>query len=70
MKSKILLGLILLFLGLNWIAAQKAMAVIDFEPINISPGEALALTERFRTEIQMIDTINVTLTDQVWKRYC
>jgi len=59
MKSKISLGLLLLCCGLNWSVAQKAMAVIDFEPINISPGEALALTERFRTEIQMIDTINV-----------
>ena len=59
MKSKISLGLILLCLGLNWSAAQKAMAVIDFEPINLGAGEALALTERFRTEIQMIDTINV-----------
>jgi len=59
MKSKMSLGLLLLCCGLNWSVAQKAMAVIDFEPINISPGEALALTERFRTEIQMIDTINV-----------
>ncbi len=39
--------------------AQKVIAVIDFEPINLGAGEALALSERFRTEIQSLDTVNV-----------
>ncbi|MFC1681254.1 hypothetical protein ACFL1S_05645, partial [Pseudomonadota bacterium] len=53
-----LAGLILT-IGLSPLYSQIAVAVIDFEPINLGSGEALALTERFRTEIQTLDKDNV-----------
>ncbi len=56
MKIKILLFLVFLSYSVQ---AQKVVAVIDFEPINLGSGEALALSERFRTEIQSRDTFNV-----------
>ena len=59
MEFKIRILILLLAGSINWAVAQKAVAVIDFEPINLSAGEALALTERFRTEIQSLDTVNV-----------
>ncbi|MFH1852084.1 MAG: hypothetical protein ABIA75_07030 [Candidatus Neomarinimicrobiota bacterium] len=50
---------ILLPIILSCALGQKAVAVIDFEPINLNAGEALALSERFRNEIQALDTVNV-----------
>lgn len=59
MKFITKLKILILASIISQVSAQKAVAVIDFEPINISAGEALALTERFRTEIQSQDNINV-----------
>lgn len=50
----------ILFLGVVLRAATPT-AVLNFDAINIPSGDALALTERFRTEIQQIDTSRLFL---------
>lgn len=59
MKKLYKFNILILALMVCQISAQKAVAVIDFEPINLGAGEALALSERFRTEIQSLDNENV-----------
>ncbi len=56
-KSFILLEIFIFQL----LAAATPTAVLDFDAINISSGDAYALTERFRTEIQQVDTSRIFL---------
>jgi len=41
--------------------AATPTAILNFDAINIASGDALALTERFRTEIQQLDTSRLFL---------
>jgi len=61
MKNLTILIISLLFFG-NISFAQPTLAVLDFEGRNISQGEALTLTDRFRNEI--IKTNKYTIVER------
>ncbi|RMF11130.1 MAG: hypothetical protein D6762_00115, partial [Candidatus Neomarinimicrobiota bacterium] len=52
---------LLCILSGGFLFGRTATAILDFDAINLPAGDAQALTERFRTEMQRLDTSRIFL---------